>query len=92
MLTYEKFKEIAPGITFLKGILPDDPTGLHMTGSGKMLKWVAVKGWINDWCIYTYWADNDFSFIESNGDKVLDEENIRRTVPCDDSTLGRYRT
>ena len=91
ILTYEKFRELAPGAVFAKGILPDNSTGLNMTGSGNMLKWVAVKGWAQDWCVYTHWADNDFEFIESSGDKVESEDNIQNAVPCDEEVMNRYR-
>ena len=91
ILTYEKFREFSPGMVFAKGILPDDHTGLNMTGSGKMLKWIAVKGWAQDWCIYTHWADYDYDYVKDSGDKVLSESNIYNAVPCDEDTLNCYR-
>jgi hypothetical protein len=91
MLTFEKFSEIPDGLVFDKGIMVDSPEGLHMARTGRMLKWVAVKGYDNDWCVYTHFAENDWEFIESNGDKVGGTDNILKVVPCDEDVLKRYR-
>lgn len=91
MLTYDEFIKIPNGSDFSKGEIIDSPYGLNMTNSGKMLKWIAVKGHINDWCIYAHFANNDFYYVRSSGDKVLSEDNIRMLVPCDDEVFENYR-
>jgi hypothetical protein len=86
-----KFLALPPGKQFAYGLMVDKPDGLFMTGSGRTLKWVAVKGYAKDWCIYTHYADNTWEFVQSNGDKVSGEKNIKRCVPCDDEVFAGYR-
>ena len=61
-----------------------------MTGSGKTLYWVAVKGGDNDWAMYCGW-ENDPYFLKQYGDKVLFTENIRNVMIAPDVLLARYR-
>ena len=42
-LTVEDIKELVPGI-FKTGIALDNSDGVNMTGSGRELRWVAVRG------------------------------------------------
>ena len=91
MLTLEQFNNIKSGTTFDTGLLIDSPEGIHMTGSKQMLRWVAVKGWADDWCIYAHLSHHDEEFVKLSGDKVIGDEGIRMAVPCDDNVLNRYR-
>lgn len=58
-LTMEQFNKIPDGEIFAKGELPDNETGINMTTSGRMLRWLAKKGFGNDWAIYCFWAKRD---------------------------------
>lgn len=61
-LTLKQLKEMKPGI-FAKGTFIDNPEGCNMANTGKEVRWVAVRGDIEDWCIYSqnpYYID-DFS-------------------------------
>lgn len=92
MLTLEKLNEIEPGTIFATGKAFDNANGVHLANTGKLLKWIAVKGHgHNDWCIYAHFAEHDEQYIKSQGDKVGFESNIRRCVPCDDEVLALYR-
>jgi hypothetical protein len=91
MLTLEEFDNIKPGTTFDTGLLVDSYEGLNMSGSKKILRWVAVKGWANDWCIYAHLSHHDEEFVKASGDKVMGEENIMMAVPCVEDVLNRYR-
>jgi hypothetical protein len=51
ILTVEKLKSLERGI-FAQGEVKDDPTGCNMANTGKMMRWVAVRGDIHDWAIY----------------------------------------
>ncbi len=62
-----------------------------MCGSGKLLRWVAVRGGIHDWCIYCHYADKSVEWIKAQGDKVCIERNIKSCVPCDDESFAMYR-
>ena len=48
---------------FAKGEFVDNQEGCNMANTGKTVRWVAVRGFIHDWCIYSqnpYYID-DFS-------------------------------
>jgi hypothetical protein len=90
MLTLEEFNRIPPG-SFRFGVCPDNESGLNMTGSGRPLKWVAVKGYAEDWCIYTHLDGYTYDFVKSDGDKVMGEDNIMNVLPCDNFVFARYR-
>lgn len=90
-MTNEKFMDLERGKQFAHGTTIDSPDGVNMTNSGKRLKWVAVKGWNDDWCIYVHWAYNTWDYILMSGDKVNGPENIRKLVPCTDEVFKKYR-
>ena len=91
MLTRDMLAAMPADTIFATGVLIDDENGLFMTGSGKELRWCAVRGGIDDWAIYCHFADNDEEWIRRHGDKVHDERNIKRCVPCNDRAFERYR-
>ncbi len=95
MLTLELFKQIPDGDVFAMGILPDSLEGINMSGSGKLLRWIAKKGYANDWAIYCSFHDTPYEhsmeFIKAEGDKVHDTQNILACVNCDTKVLDLYR-
>jgi hypothetical protein len=91
MLDLEQFNKIPSGTDFASGIAFDSPEELNMTGSGKSLKWIAVKGWANDWSIYTHWDEYDWDYVKRSGDKVMSREHIKFLVPCDRDVFNKYR-
>ena len=93
MLTLEKLKEMPAGEVFATGFVENSPEGIYMTdqNKGKQLLWAAKRGGIHDWAIYIYWADAGLSFVLSQGDKVTNEENIKKLVPCDEEAFKMYR-
>ena len=91
MLNMKSFFDIAPGKVFARGEIIDSPEGLHMERTGRMLKWVAVKGYVNDWCVYTHFAKNNWDFIKKSGNKVTGKENIQKVVPCEEDVFDCYR-
>lgn len=98
-LSLEDFNRIPDGEVFAKGELPDDHNGINMVGTGRMLRWLAKKGYGNDWAIYCYWAKltitpyppTDWSYIAKNGDKVKDIDNIKRCITVSDVVIQLYR-
>lgn len=90
MLTLQQLKDMEPGI-FATGETTDDANGANITGSGRQLRWVAVRGGIHDWAIYVHKASWSEEEIKSNGDKVHSRETVKKLVPCDDQALGMYR-
>jgi hypothetical protein len=93
MLTKKEFDKLPLGEIFATGVLPNSPEGLFMTNSnsGKMLRWIAKKGWGYDWCIYCYWDEWDTEEIAQSGDKVTSELHIKKCVPCTDEIFKIYR-
>ena len=89
-LTLEKLKEMSPGI-FAEGVSTDSPEGIHMTGSGQQLRWVAVRGGIHDWAIYCHHAEHDAEWIKGQGDKTHNLETVKKLVPCNEEALEMYR-
>ena len=90
MLTIEILKYFEPGI-FRRGETTDNNNGVNMTNSGKELRWVAVRGGIHDWAIYCHWSDKPYSWIEKHGDKIHNENHIKKLIECDDEAFQMYR-
>lgn len=92
MLTLKKLKEMEPHAVIAQGTVSDNSVGINMANSGRLLKWLALRGEIEDWCIYCYFDDEaDWEYVQSNGDKVHSEDNIKKLVPCDQEAFGMYR-
>lgn len=93
MLTLTDLKEMEKGTIFATGEIENSPEGLYMINKyqGKKLLWIAKRGGIEDWAIYTHWAENGMQFVIENGDKVKGEWNIKKLVPCDQEAFERYR-
>lgn len=91
MLTLKEFQQIPAGKIFASGLLPNSEEGLFMTRDGGELKWIAKKGYGDDWAIYCHWGYNDTYWISHHGDKVVTNSNILKCVPCTEEVLNKYR-
>lgn len=91
MLTKEILKAMNPNTIITSGTITDNPQGINMTNSGKMLRWVAVRGGIADWTIYTHWAIHHEDYIKAHGDKIYNPKYIRMLVPCNEEAFKAYR-
>ena len=80
-----------PETIFLSGMSIDSPDGINMDRSGEMLHWVVIRGWIYDWAVYCGLRDWSKALVASNGNKVHNEQTIKRLVPCDDEAFKMYR-
>lgn len=92
-LTIEQLNEMPSHTIIATGITKNSPGGIYMTDSNKdhFMRWVAKRGEINDWAIYIHWANHDEKFVMELGDKVRDEKNIKKLVPCTDEAFEKYR-
>ena len=93
-LTMDVFETLPNGEIFATGMTPDSPTGLNMTGRAgdRVLRWVAVKGWCDDWAVYCGWAtEMTDHMVSRNGDKVQDMANIKNIIDADDEVVAWYR-
>jgi hypothetical protein len=94
MLTLKDLKTMKPHTVFAKGMFLDAPGAVNLANTGTMCKFVAVRGEIEDWAIYT---DNPHSPLEDMnelarmGDKLSNKEYIKMIVPCDEEAMEAYR-
>jgi len=89
-LTIKKLKEMKPGI-FAKG---ETSVEDYWDASKEMqVRWVATRGGIHDWAIYYNLISEDKTdeMIKNLGNKMHNEESIKKCVPCDDEAFGMYR-
>ena len=63
ILTLQDLKNMKPNTIFARGESIDSPEGINMTNSGKILRWLAVRGGIHDWAIYCHFADKSYEWI-----------------------------
>lgn len=94
MLTLKDLKEMEKETIFAQGEIIDSPEGINLANTGKTIKWVACRGWIEDWAIYAdnpYTPQSSFEEVARMGDKVSLEVHIKKLVPCDDEAFAMYR-
>lgn len=91
MLTLKDLQEIPPQTVIATGVTIDNPSGINMSNSDKILRWVAVRGGMPDWAIYIYFDYQSVDWVRLFGDKVTSKENIKRLVPCNDEAFKQYR-
>ena len=91
MLTLKEFDALPLGEVFATGVLPNSLEGIFMTNDGGELRWVAKKGWGHDWAIYCHWISHNFKWVTEHGDKVHQENHIKRCVPCGNEVFKIYR-
>lgn len=83
------------------------PNTIFSNGSVRHVHWVAVRGDIHDWAIYS--CPNPWTLLGKTpyylylsslhinescrlyGQKLHDEKTIKRLIPCDDEALKMYR-
>ena len=93
MLTLKQFIDLPDNEIFAKGIVQNNPEGVHLTNNrlNNDLMWVAKKGSANDWAVYIAWAEKGEEYTENHGDKILIKDHILRLVPCEEVVLHLYR-
>jgi len=113
IITLKQLKEMKPGTIFASGIgliehpwFNDAKHFLEPDGKSTKVKWVAIRGGIEDWAIYhsmdanicmEEFFDCDCHLTASNeviarsGAKLHNREIIRKFVPCNNEALDMYR-
>ena len=91
MLDLQMLKSMPDGCIFATGTMFDIKDGLHITGSGRELRWIAKRGQINDWTIYCHFSNMGMGEISRIGDKITMEHHIKMLVPCSDEAFLMYR-
>lgn len=90
-MTKDEFDRIFPGTKFAQGKVMDGTPHFNITGKQQMLRWVAVKGYADDWCVYVgleYWHPDE---VAKKGDKIHTKPYIQYAVPCTEEVYNRYR-
>lgn len=91
MLTLKRLKEMKPGVFAF---------GFDKSETGRNFMWVASRGSIHDWAIYTtlgsvpradFWAMGNKEGIRKHGQKLQDGEKIQLLVPCNQEAFAMYR-
>lgn len=93
MLTLDQLKAMPPFTIFAQGEAINSPDDIYMVNSdiGRKLLWIAKRGEIYDWAIYIHWEDKGLDYVIEQGDKIRDNTNIQKLVPCTDEALKMYR-
>lgn len=89
-LTAERLATFPNCAPFCIGTTVDSPDGVNVMNTGKPLKFVAVKGGIEDWAIYVHWDYHDDLYVQRSGDKVPIDA-VQNLMTCSDSALRKYR-
>ena len=91
MITSEYLEAIPAHSIFAAGILRDRTGGVYIGSvSGRLLRWVAVRGGVSDWAVYVGDIEDSFIDIQRTGDKVS-LGTARVLVPCGQDARDRYR-
>ena len=93
MLTLEQFEKLPEGEIFQTGLTTNDENGAYMTNHkyGHSLRYIAKKGYANDWALYVSWDSKNAEQVAESGDKVILKSNIMNIVPCTEEVFKRYR-
>jgi len=94
MITIKYLKQLKPRTIFAKGRIEDSPGGCNIAGTETIIKWVAVRGGMHDWAIYTdnpFMPLGTFDEVSTNGEKLHNETFIKKLVACDDASFDLYR-
>jgi hypothetical protein len=90
-MTINDYNELPNDSVMASGFCRDDSTGLNMTNSNKLLKWVAFKD-AHGWSIFCNFAkhNNSVNQIINVGQRVSDINNVKRVFKCDEDVLNLY--
>lgn len=91
MITQQVFDSIKEDEVFATGYSIDSPEGANMSNSGRVLRWLAVKGYGKDFAVYIGLATQPDFYIKNNGDKVHDIHNLKKLLSCSDEVWKKYR-
>ncbi len=92
ILTLKRLEELKSNEIFAEGLALDSPECLHIKGTKKELRWVAVKG--NEprtWSIYCESSEYDSNWIIQHGHKVVFKQHVQFCMPCDHEALTWYK-
>jgi hypothetical protein len=91
-LTYKELQNAPPNSMLRAGnyILATSPYNEY-EHEFQIIRWVAVRGQIDDYAIYYGSLKDTDAWIVKHGTKVHNTAFIREIVPCSDEAFKRYR-
>lgn len=87
ILTLELIDMLPANKVFACGV----SVGIDVMNPIGFYKWVAITGRADDWTIYYGRIEEAIDAIAQVGDKLCNNDIIRRIMPCADEALERYR-
>lgn len=94
-LTLEQFEALPEGKPFAFGTVANNPDGAFMTTNfpDRMLRWIAKKGYGNDFAIYCLWdePESNDDLILTGGNKITFKPTVQKLLNCTDEVLERMR-
>ena len=94
-LTILEYNRINDGKTFAQGEFENSNENggflLTVANKGRMIRWIAKKGFENNWCIYYHWADVQCLDVRRHARKIKKKDQIQKLVGCDDQVYSKYR-
>lgn len=93
MMSIDEFLKLPDGEIFRSGVISNSPTGIYMVDnpSIQFLRYVVVKGYINDYTIYFGKNYEPDDMIRNNGDKSINPNVSRICFSATDEVYSRYR-
>ena len=91
-MNLQQFEEIEPDTIISSGLVENSPNGIFMSRQGGMLRWVAVKGYGDDFSFYVGWSHKSQHEIAQNGDKTSNREKIKELTGFSDEIMKKYRS
>jgi len=91
MFTREKLNKFEPGTIFASGLDFDGEDGIHLCNTGELLRWVAVRGSVDDWAVYANKASKSAESIRDFGCKLFKHEALKLVMGSEDF-YNRYRS
>lgn len=91
-MNYNEFSLIPSGTIFDYGVVKNSKDGiLNESIESENIKWIAHKGYCNDFAIYYGTPEQTLNEISNTGFKLYDRAVIQRLLDCDDEVLNHYR-
>lgn len=74
-----------------RGEIEDSPEGLHINRTGKVLKYLVIKRYTEDWCVYVEDCFRPMTYeeIRTNGDKIM-ASTAYAIIDADEEVWERY--
>lgn len=91
MLTRERLDKLEPGTIFASGLDFDGGNGIFLWNTGELLRWVAVRGGVDDWAVYADKASKSAENVKEFGCKLSKREALKLVMGSEDF-YNRYRS